>query len=136
PRESGDRDAVQHLAGHDAADLEAEEARRRVEGERLRTVDREWPAGAWAVQRPDLLDDLVCCAAGHVEVRGVDATEIHVLAVLAHDRVVSTRGALDSSGDASCRGVDDAPGPFARTLPGRHVDGLPVRGDRHAVDAV
>ena len=55
--EAGDLDAVQHLAGLDVADLEAEQIVDVDEAERLRAVDRERPDGV--AERTDAADDLV-----------------------------------------------------------------------------
>ena len=86
---AGDLDAVQHLAGRDVADLEAEQAVDVDEAQRLRAVDRERPDRA--AERPDAADDGVGCRIGDGQDRRLQAGQIDALAVGTVDGVVRAR---------------------------------------------
>ena len=130
----GRRDAVEHLSGLDVADLEAEEVPRRGERERLGCVDRERP-DTGVVEGPDLPDDPAGRCARDLEVGGVDAAEVDVLAVGADDRLVWARAALDRACDLPGGWVDDLPGAAVGGFSDGHVDLAAVGGDRDVVDA-
>src|SRR5690242_13839357 len=134
-REAHDWNRVEHLSGEDAADLEAEEAFRGREGERLRAVDHERPHTG-GIEWSDLAYHLVGRGARDLEVGRVHAAQVEVPAVGTQNRVVGTCGPMDR---ATCRpairGGDNAPRARARHLARRHVDPTPVPADRHAVNS-
>src|SRR5205807_2461291 len=98
-------DRVEHLAGGDARDLEAEVAGGGREGERLLAVDRE-RSHAPVQQRPDFFDYFVGRGFGDGQVARVARAHVHVFAVETHDRVVRTCSAFDLAEDVAGRGFE------------------------------
>src|SRR5205807_1612543 len=129
---AGDARRVEHAAGGDAADLEAEEAGGGRVGERLPSVDREGPDAA--AERADVAEDAVGPGVGDLQVFMVATAEINVAPVQAHDRVVRPVTTLDRRDRVTVAAIEHEPRPARAELADRHVDATAVGRDRHAVD--
>ena len=118
-------DAMNHLAGLEIADLEAEQTVDGDEYKRLIGVDGE-RSNARA-ERADGLHDLVRFRVGDGQQRRFQAGQVHARPVEADDGVVGGIPGLDAREQLTLFSVDDVPVVF---LQARDVQNLPIGSNR------